>query len=50
MTTTITWTGKSGTVFTFELYPFEQLFNAVPGIYIACKPLQSAESYAFSWA
>lgn len=38
--TTVTWTGKSGTDYAFELYPSATDFFAVPGVYIVCRALQ----------
>jgi hypothetical protein len=37
--TTVTWTGKSGTAYEFEIYELGQIFNPVSGVYIFCRPL-----------
>lgn len=38
MPTLLTWAGKSGTAYQFELYQLGQLFNPVSGVYIFCRP------------
>lgn len=37
----ITWRGASGQSYTFETHPIGTQFNAVSGVYIACKRLIS---------
>jgi hypothetical protein len=37
---TVTWPGGNGAKYTFHLYPIGQVFYAVPGLYIFCRPTQ----------
>jgi hypothetical protein len=37
MTVVVSWPGKSGTQYRTELFPMGTKFNAVSGVYIACK-------------
>lgn len=35
----VTWRGTSQQTYSFETYPIGTSFRAVPGVYIACKPV-----------
>jgi hypothetical protein len=37
MAQTVTWHGKSGTAYQFELYNIGRAFNPISGVYIFCK-------------
>lgn len=37
----VTWTGKSGRKYAFELFPSGQQFRDVSGLYIACRKLST---------
>jgi len=39
MATKVTWTGKSGKDYVFELYPLGTEFKPVSGVYVFCKPI-----------
>lgn len=38
--TTVNWTGKSGTTYTFQLYDLAATFYAKPGVYVLCLAVQ----------
>ncbi len=37
MAGTVRWSGASGQSYMFEVYPWDQEFNPVSGVYIACR-------------
>jgi hypothetical protein len=55
MAQTVTWHGKSGTAYLFELYSIGQKFNPVSGVYVFCnfsglatlQALYVGETYSF---